>query len=77
MKPTLLSHIVRIPQLGQRYTYFKFISHLVVYSIIMASTISVNMIIVPNRPWFLLILFGWCGLLIIHANKAMHSDKEK
>lgn len=45
--------------------------HLIIYSIALAALVAVNMVVAPTRPWVLLILFGWCGLLICHARSVL------
>lgn len=32
----------------------------------MAGVIVVNMIVAPTHPWFVLIMFGWLGYMILH-----------
>ncbi|HIJ42894.1 MAG TPA: Pr2TM family membrane protein [Rhodospirillaceae bacterium] len=61
------------PRSGRNYTLFWFISHLIIYSMVMVAVVAVNMVVAPSRPWFLLILFGWCGLLILQARNVMGS----
>jgi len=48
-----------------------FAVHLIVYSIALATLVAVNMVVAPTRPWVLLILFGWCGMLICHARSVL------
>jgi len=50
-----------------------FVTHLIIYSIVLVSVVAVNMAVAPSHPWFLLILFGWCGLLILHVRHIMGS----
>ena len=55
---------------------FWFIIHLIIYSVILVAVVVVNMIVAPSHPWFLFIVFGWCGLLITHAQYVMKSSAE-
>ena len=76
MKTAFLLRLTDRPLSGKDRTLFWFINHLIIYSVIMAATTAVNMTVEPSRPWILLILFGWCGLLIIHAQNVMKSSVE-
>ncbi|MEQ8666819.1 MAG: 2TM domain-containing protein [Rhodospirillales bacterium] len=50
---------------------FWFSVHLIVYSIVLVVLVVVNSVVAPERPWFLLIVFGWCGLVICHAHRLL------
>lgn len=45
--------------------------HLIVYSIVLVGLVILNTVVAPERPWFLLIMFGWCGIVICHAHLLM------
>ena len=76
IKTAFLVRWAKLSQTGKTYPLFWFIIHLIVYSVIMVSAVTVNMIVAPSRPWFLLIVFGWCGLIIIHAQRVMGPSAE-
>lgn len=60
--------------LEARPRLFGFIVHLVAYSAAMAGIIVVNMIVAPTHPWFVLIMFGWLGYLILHLRAVCRPD---
>lgn len=71
MKNTSSAHITNYPRPENRPAMFWFIGHLIIYSVTLVSVVIVNMVVAPGHPWFLLILFGWCGLMILHAGIVM------
>lgn len=71
MKTAHFVHWTNLSRSGMVGTLFWFIIHLIFYSVILTAMTVINMIVEPSHPWFLLILFGWCGLLIVHAQNVM------
>ena len=76
MKTAFSVRWTNLSRTGKTHTFFWFIIHLITYSVILVAAVAVNMIIAPSRPWFLLVLFGWSGLLIAHAQNVMKSSAE-
>jgi hypothetical protein len=49
-----------------------FIKHLIAYFAIMVVLVAINLLITPERPWFIWPLVAWMAPLAIHAAYAMH-----
>ena len=44
-----------------------FLTHLLVYLVVMVLAVPLNVWLAPERPWFLLPMVGWGGPLAVHA----------
>jgi hypothetical protein len=49
-----------------------FVRHLIGYSVIMIVLAVSNLLIAPDRPWFVWPLVAWMAPLAIHAAHTMH-----
>jgi uncharacterized membrane protein YdbT with pleckstrin-like domain len=49
-----------------------FVRHLIGYVVVMAVLVAINLLITPDRPWFVWPLVVWMAPLAIHAAYAMH-----
>ena len=70
MEEALEHSVVKGEQAGRRRLR-GFGIHLVGYFVVMAVLVTVNLVAMPENPWFVWPGVGWGGVLALHAAYAM------